>query len=477
MKTGKRKATKPRPSVAIVGGGLAGLAAAEALSRSGMLVTLFESRRYLGGRAGSFCDESTGQLFDHCQHVAMGCCTNFLDFCQQTGVAQLFRRDRKLHYIDARGKVYPFAPVEAFPAPLHLAPAFLRQGYLTLGERLDIGTALRRMAQLTEEQAEALHVGPWLRERNQSPAAIKRFWEVILVSALGDSIEKTSVAAARKVMIDGFLAHRHSADLHVPAAPLGRIYEEGIARALFDRGVRIELESPVDEVFRKSVGSGFSVSVKDEETLHFDNVVMATPGRRVKAVLAPRLFEKVPDLARVDKFTHAPITSVHLWYPQPITDLPHAVLLDRTSQWLFAHGEGKSPHNGETPAFYYQVVISASYNLPSGDQQATIEIVTRELSELWPAAASPLLARVLTQRQAVFSAAPGLEAIRPPQATPVTGLYLAGDWTKTGWPATMEGAVRSGRLAAEALCRRYDQNDSLVTPELSHSWLCRKLYY
>ncbi|MCC9605057.1 hydroxysqualene dehydroxylase HpnE [Blastopirellula sp. JC732] len=477
MKSGKKKDATPRPSVAIVGGGLAGLAAAEALSRSGMLVTLFESRRYLGGRAGSFRDENTGQLFDHCQHVAMGCCTNFLDFCEQTGVAKLFRCDRKLRFIDAKGKVYPFAPIESLPAPLHLAPAFWRQSYLTMSERIGIGTALRRMAKLTDQQAEHLLVGPWLREQKQSSGVISRFWEIILVSALGDSIEKTSLAAARKVMIDGFLAHHHSADVHVPSAPLGEIYEEGIARCLFDRGVRIEMESPVDEVFRKSVGGGFSVSVKDEETLQFDNVVLAIPGRRVKAVLAPRLFEKVPDLARVDQFNHAPITGVHLWYPEPITDLPHAVLLDRTSQWIFAHGETKSPHDGQTPAYYYQVVISASHNLPSGDHAAIIATVTKELAELWPAAATPLFARVITQRAAVFSAAPGLEDIRPPQATPITGLFLAGDWTKTGWPATMEGAIRSGRLAAEALCRRYGRNEQLVTPELSHSWLCRKLFY
>lgn len=477
MKSGKRKDATSRPSVAVVGGGLAGLAAAEALSRSGMLVTLLEARRYLGGRAGSFRDESTGQLFDHCQHVAMGCCTNFLDFCQQTGVAELFRRDRKLQFIDGAGKVYPFAPTEALPPPLHLAPAFWRQGYLTMSERIGIGTALRRMARLTAEQAEHLRVGPWLREQKQTENVIRRFWEIILVSALGDSIEKTSIAAARKVMIDGFLAHHHSADVYVPAAPLGKIYEEGIARNLFDRGVRIEMESPVDEVFRKSVGGGFSVSVKDEATLQFENVVLAIPGRRVKAVLAPRLFDKIPDLARVDEFTHAPITSIHLWYERPITDLPHAVLLDRTSQWVFSHGEAKSPHDGETAAYYYQVVISASHNLPSGDQAAIIATVVGELAQLWPAAATPLFSRVITQRAAVFSAAPGLEEIRPPQSTPVAGLFLAGDWTQTGWPATMEGAIRSGRLAAEALCRRYGRDEKLVTPELSHSWLCRKLFY
>ncbi|EAQ81152.1 hydroxysqualene dehydroxylase HpnE [Blastopirellula marina] len=476
MKSGKRSEAAHRPSVAVVGGGLAGLAAAEALSRSGMLVTLLESRRYLGGRAGSFKEEATGQLFDHCQHVAMGCCTNFLDFCEQTGVAAYFRRERRLHFIDAQGKTYPFAPVEALPAPLHLVPAFWRQSYLTMGERLGIGTALRRMARLSEEQAESLCVGPWLRMQKQSADVIRRFWEIILVSALGDSIEKTSVAAARKVMIDGFLAHHHAADLHLPAAPLGQIYEEGIARSLFDRGVRIEMESPVDEVFRKSVGGGFSVSVKDEATLQFENVVLAIPGRRVKAVLSPRLFEKVPDLARVDQINHAPITSVHLWFEKPITDLPHAVLLDRTSQWLFAHGAATSPHDGQSAAYYYQVVISASHDLPSGDQAAIIAAVTRELAELWPIAASPLFARVLTQKAAVFSAVPGLEAIRPPQSTPVTGLFLAGDWTKTGWPATMEGAIRSGRLAAEALLRRYGREEKLVTPDLPHTWLCRKLF-
>ncbi|MFI4874956.1 MAG: hydroxysqualene dehydroxylase HpnE [Blastopirellula sp. JB062] len=465
----------PHPSVAIIGGGLAGLAAAEALSRCGFKVTLLESRRYLGGRAGSFCDETTQQLFDHCQHVAMGCCTNFLDFCKRLGVDAFFRRDRQMHFIDAAGKTYPFAAHPSLPAPFHLAPAFWRQGYLTWRERLGIAAALRRMSQLSDEQVESLRVGPWLREQNQSASVIRRFWEIILVSALGDSIDKTSLAAARKVMIDGFLAHPYAADLYLPSVPLGQIYEEGIARRLFDRGVRIEMGSPVDEVFRKSVGSGFSVEVKDQATLQFENVVMAIPGRRAKAVLAPRLFEKVPDLAQIDQFNYAPITSVHLWYERSLTDLPHAVLLDRTSQWLFAHGKANSSQDGRV-SHYYQVVISASHDLPTGDHPAIIAAVTSELAQLWPNAASPISARVITQKGAVFSAAPGIEAIRPRQETPVSGLYLAGDWTKTGWPATMEGAVRSGRLAAEALLRRYGREEPLVTPDLPHSWLCKKLF-
>ena len=217
--------------MAVVGGGLAGLAAAAALAERGVRVELFEARRQLAGRAGSFRDPATGELVDHCQHVSMGCCTNLADFCRRTGIADCFRRDSRLHFFAPDGRRYDLAANRWLPAPLHLAPSFLRLGYLTLGERLAIARALWKLARMprcitthTMTAADQLSAskgewsmpatepfttaGEWLRRNGQSEQSIKLFWEPVLISALGESLERAGPAYARKVFVDGFMVSR-----------------------------------------------------------------------------------------------------------------------------------------------------------------------------------------------------------------------------------------------------------------------------
>jgi hypothetical protein len=208
----------------------------------------------------------------------------------------------------------------------------------------------------------------------------------------------------------------------------------------------------------------------------FDFVILAVPWRRVGELLPANLRSAVDPDSRLDSIGAAPIAAVHLWFDRPLTDLPHAVLVGRLAQWVFAGGAAgrASPEGGE---HYYQVVISASHDLAGRQRQDIVDEVLADLRAVFPRASEARLLRwqLVSQPEAVFSARPGLDAIRPAQETPVARLLLAGDWTRTGWPATMESAVRSGYLAAEALLAQLGRPERVVVPDLPRSWLVRWL--
>jgi squalene-associated FAD-dependent desaturase len=463
--------------VAVIGGGLAGLAAAVALADEGVGVELYEATARLGGRAGSFADPVSGELVDHCQHVSMGCCTNLANFCRRANIADCFRRDRTLHFIGPDGRHFPLAASRWLPAPLHLAPALLKLGYLSLGDKIGIARAMRRLMRMAPSAAADVDgdgptVGQWLREQRQSQRAIDRFWSVVLVSALSETVDRASLSAARKVFVDGFLAARQGYEVEVPTAALGEMYGKRMIEALSARDVTVHLSSPItslqgnDQAVRE-------VCFADGTRRHFDAVIVAVPWRRVGELLASPLAAALPLLRSLDQIRSAPITAVHLWFDRPMTSLPHAVLIDRLSQWVFNHGASAA----DPPEHHYQVIVSASRDLAGRDRDEIATEVHDELVSAWPAArdARLLRHRIVTQQHAVFSPQVGVDRLRPSQITPVPNLFLAGDWTATGWPATMEGAVRSGYLAAEGALASQGCRVSLLRRDLPRGMLARML--
>ncbi len=461
------------PAVAVVGGGLAGLAAAVALAGAGCRVELFEARRALGGRATSFRDPASGEIIDHCQHVGMGCCTNLVDFCQRTEIAQLFRRDRTLHFIGPDGRQYRFTLSRWLPAPLHLARGFWGLKYLSAGDRLRIARAMWRLARTPAvDSSQGPTAAEWLVANGQSRRAIEQFWSVILVSALGESLDRASLAAARKVIVDGFMAATDASAIDVPVAPLGEVYGERLGAWLAAHGVQVHSSAAVRRV---TVGDDSGVELTAGSRVTARYVVIAVPWTKAAELLDPATSAKLPWLAAASQLATAPITGVHLWFDRPITPLPHAVLVGRLSQWIFNRGWRAAAD--EEAGHYYQVVISASHELAGRSRDQIAAMVRNELAEIWPAAAVAKLlrARVVTDQAAVFSPAPGAEAKRPAQQTAVDGLYVAGDWTATGWPATMESAVRSGYLAAEAILRAAGRPQRILVPDLKRGWLARCL--
>jgi squalene-associated FAD-dependent desaturase len=460
------------PTVAVVGGGLAGLAAAVALASAECRVELFEARRWLGGRAASFHDPKTNELVDHCQHVSMGCCTNLADFCRRTAIDASFRRDRTLHFIGLDGRCYPLAASKWLPAPLHLAHGFWGLKYLSIGERIGIARAMWRLMRMRGADDERLPtVGRWLREQGQSERAIEWFWGVVLISALGEDLNRASLSAARKVIVDGFLSAREAYTVEVPQAPLSTLYGERLQEWFAGHGVALHVNTPIRQV--KLEGQP-AVVLADGVTRRFDNVVVALPWSKVRDVLSDEIVAAWPLVVTLGSIEAAPITGVHLWFDRPVTELPHAVLVGRLSQWIFKRDQqGDGAHEGH----YYQVVISASRNLAGRDRQQIVAEVCAELAAIWPAVgeAQLLHARVVTEHAAVFSVRPGLDHSRPRQQTPIAGLFVAGDWTATGWPSTMESAVRSGYLAAEAVLRSLGREQRFLAPDLPRGWLARAL--
>jgi squalene-associated FAD-dependent desaturase len=484
------------PRIVIAGGGLAGLATAVALTVRGLPCTLLESRPRLGGRASSFHDPATGSDIDNCQHVTLGCCTNFRHFCETTGLGEYFRREPALYFVGPTGTIDRFAD-GPLPAPLHLTGAFAKLSYLSWSDKVALARGLKALSRPVSEQDEARPFSEWLQRHKQPESAIQRFWLVVLVSALSESLDRLSVSHARKVFVDSFLRNRDGWSVEIPSVPLEDLYGGRLTEWLKSRGTVLRLGTSVEQI--ELDGNRVSgVGIAGSEVVDGDEFVVALPFHRVTSVL-PRSLVEHPELRGIGRLEPAPISSIHLWFDRPITDLRHAVLIDRLCQWMFnrtaigamppkmANGAnlatgvvtGEGPSAGRFDgSYYYQIVISASHGLAGRDKNEIQQEVLRELTGIWPATAEARLlhSRQVTEHRAVFSPVPGVDAWRPAQQSPIANLQLAGDWTRTGWPATMEGAVRSGYLAAGNILRRLGRSDVVLQPDLKTSRLSRWLF-
>ncbi|MEX0712129.1 MAG: hydroxysqualene dehydroxylase HpnE, partial [Pirellulales bacterium] len=330
----------------------AGGGAAVALCEQGLEVQLYEARRRLGGRATSFRDPSSRELVDHCQHVSMGCCTNFADFCRRTGIAEAFHSDSRLHFFGPGGRACTLEASRWLPAPLHLAPSLWRQKYLSPGQRLSIAWTLWRLIRLRVDDDESQPaIGQWLASQGQSAEAIQRFWSVVLVSALGETLDRASLVQARKVFVDGFLAARQACRIDVPRVPLGELYGR-VQDWLDRRQVAIHLGTAVKRI-DGDASAVTAVELADGSRRPCDAAVVAVPWGWAPLMFSPGVLSMLPNLEAASQIECAPISGIHLWFDRQITPLPHAVLVGRLSQWLFRRDAASGTH-------YYQVVVSAS---------------------------------------------------------------------------------------------------------------------
>ncbi len=436
--------------VAVVGGGLAGLAAGCALADSGFQVTLFERRPFLGGRASSYQHPGTGEVVDNCQHVLLGCCTNLIEFYRRLGVENKIRWYDRLTFLEPGGRASVIGS-SWFPAPLHTAPAFLRAACLGLKDKIAIAGAMASLARsMPGDNGEAFLI--WLQRHGQTEVAIERFWETILISALNEDLGRVSVTYAAQVVRESFLKSAAAGRMGVPTVPLTELY--GTAEAYISaRGGEVRLRSGV-ETFRAEPG-GVTLSVAGGDA-SFDFVILAA-SFDVLSRLLPQTSASEPLRESLALFESSPITGIHLWFDRQITDLDHAVLLDRSIQWMFHKSKllAGAKSTTESAGSYVELVVSSSKSLIEKSRQEIIDLAVKELREFFPGArdANLLKATVIKEVHATYSPRPGVDAYRPPNETVWPRVFLAGDWTATGWPATMEGAVRSGYRAAECIAR------------------------
>ena len=452
--------TQP-PTVAVVGGGLAGLAAGCALASAGMKVTLFERRPYLGGRASSYQHPGTGEVIDNCQHVLLGCCTNLIDFYERTGVAGSIRWFERMTFLEPGGRASEIGP-SSLPAPLHTTPAFLRASCLEVADKVAIARAMMALAPTTPRDTGESFLG-WLNRHGQTVRAIERFWKPVLVSALNEEVDRVSVPYAAQVMRESFLKSAKAGRMGVPTVPLTDLYSAA-GNYIRERQGDVQFRTSA-ESFRAELSHVKLVVGEKEET--FDYVVFALPFDSLEHIL-PDSSASQPLRNALARFETSPITGIHLWFDRVISDLDHAVLLDRTIQWMF-HKSKLQNRNSNGHGSYVELVVSASKTLVDKSKQEIVDLAVSELREFFPAArdANLLKSTVIKEVHATYSPRPGIEAERPRPETVWPRVFLAGDWTATGWPATMEGAVRSGYLAAQSLARVAGQKDAtFLVPDL-----------
>ncbi len=437
----------------MIGGGLAGLSAACALADRGVPVTLLEKRPYLGGRAFSFPDAESGRHIDNGQHIYLACCTAYTGFLRKLGVFERTTLQRRLRavIVDRAGRRGALKAGPLLPSPLHLLPSFLVYPHVSIGDKLRAATAMLAIKRTDRakhrEALESETFRNWLERHGQSERAITALWDLLTLPVFNDTVDAVSAYMGLMFFQDGMLASRHSADIGVSTVGLTQLVEDAASAYVQARGGEVLTGRSVTRIVAED--GAVTGLIVDGEFTPVDVVIAAVPWD-VLARLLP------PDIAGDDHINAsnalkwAPIINVHVWYDRPIIDEPFLAVLDSPLQWVFnrSHIEGLPG-----PGQHLCISVSGAWEHAGVGRDILRELFLSEMASVFPAAADAVVERFMVVRQpnATFRCTPGAQSQRPAQVTPITGLTLAGDWTQTGWPATMESAVRSGVLAVEAL--------------------------
>jgi len=430
--------------VVVVGGGLAGLSAAVECADGGAAVTLLETHKWLGGATASFVRD--GLTIDTGQHVFLRCCTAYRSFLDRLGVAGATSLQPRMDIpVLAPGRRPSRLRRGRLPAPLHLGPALARYPFLSTGDKLRAvraSLALRRMDP-SDPDLDRFTFGAWLRERGQSDASVRYLWDLFGLPSLNLPADQASLALAAKVFRTGLLELNDAADVGVPQVPLSELHGAPAHRTLLDLGARVHLGARARRV---GVGSdGANGVALDDGEIPADAVIVAVPWDRVDALLPPGVEGGFGRLGA------SPIVNVHVIYDRPVSSLPFAAAVDSPVQWAFDRTRPAGLEHGQ----YLAISLSGAGDVVDDPVERFRDRFLRALAELFPGARQAKVERFLVTRErtATFRQAPGTAALRPGPETTVPRLFLAGAWTDTGWPATMEGAVRSGLAAARAALR------------------------
>jgi squalene-associated FAD-dependent desaturase len=462
--------------VAVIGGGVAGLAAACALAQDGYAVELFERRPYVGGRASSYLHPGVDEVIDNCQHIVLGCCTNIMGLLRRAGAEDAMRWSDGITFLEPGGRQTKLRPAP-LPAPLHSTPSFLSASALGWRDKMAIARAISAFLRGSRPEDDRQNFAEWLQRTGQTKRAIEHFWKPVLFSALNEDPDRISVRYAAKVFREAFLFSAEAGRMGVPRVPLSEMYGQ-VAAAIQQAGGKVHLRSTVEGLCHDEGSTRWRLRVADHVEV-FDAVVLALSFEGLQKVL-PALPDEAPRTRLenlLTKFSHSPLTGIHLWFDREITELEHAVLLDTTVQWLYNTSRIQPERQSMRAGHLIELVVSASKSLVPMERQAIVDLALRELALFFPAMqqARLLKAAVVKEVRATYSIVPGLDEVRPGSESGWPGLMLAGDWTATGWPSTMESAARSGYLAAEAVSREAGNPKQYQVPDLPRRGLMRLL--
>jgi squalene-associated FAD-dependent desaturase len=438
--------------VAVIGGGLAGITAAIALAETGADVILLEARPRLGGATCSFSRD--GLTVDTGQHIFLGCCSAYRGLLDRLGMTEhTTLQDRFDVTVLAPGGRKARLRRTALPGPLHMLPALGRYPFLSRTERASVARPAlgMRFVDPADPAADTQRFGDWLAKRGQSERTRRALWDLFSVSALNIAGDDASLALAAVVVKTGLLGKNNAADIGVPTLPLGELHGDAGATLLAKLGGQVALSTKVSAIEPDS-GGGFRIALAQGDPVTADAVVLAVPHEKA-APLIPAGALPEQTVAGWAGLGASPIVNVHVIYDRPVMDLPFVAAIDSPVQWVF---DRTSISGMDRPGQQYLAI-----SLSAADQFADTPVAELQeqflpaLAELFPAARGAQVTEffVTRERRATFRQTPGSGALRPKTATARPGLVLAGAWTDTGWPDTMEGAVRSG-LAAAAELRR-----------------------
>jgi squalene-associated FAD-dependent desaturase len=443
------------------------MAAAAALTSAGVAVTLLEGRAALGGRAGSFVDPASGEELDNCQHVLLGCCTNLLDLYDRIGVRHLIRFEPTIRFRGPDGRRYGLTRTPGVPAPSHLSISFAAFGVLTVREKVAYAQAMLAMLRLGRRGREALAdvpFGQWLDDHRQPASLVRKMYDPVLIGALNEDCRLASAKYAIQVFQDAMLAHAKGYVVGIPTVPLSRLYDRHPCPD-------VRLSVHVDGL----VYAGRSVTgvrLARGETLAADAVVLATNHHAVQRWMPAELAAVDARFAGLSRLQSVPILGVHMVFDRPVLAESHAALLDGPLQWLFKKDiEGRAIGG----------VISAAREWAGRPKDESLSAFEAQVRRALATDAKLVRGTIVVERRATFAPLPGVDKLRPDQAPPPGGienLFLAGDYTRTGWPATMEGAVRGGYLAADAVLSHVVAGrafPSFLVPDLTPQWPARLL--
>ena len=420
------------------------MSAACALAEAGFRVLLVERRGYLGGRASSYLHPGVGETIDNCQHVLFGCCTNLQGFYKRIGVAERIHWTSQMTMIEPGGRRSCLGPSKlgflGLPAPLHALPKLMAAHAFSLADKIALGRAFAALMRPVEQDSTE-SLGAWLKRHGQTRGAVERFWRLVIASALNAEIDEIALPYAAKVIRELFMNSAFAGSMGMSTVPLSELYAP-VTPYLAERGGSVLLNTNVEGAEWDEELSQWVIVTRTGE-LRSDFVVVALPFEGM-AKLLPALppADGVDALAaQIERHEHWPICSVHLWFDRAITDLEHAVLLDREIHWLYNQSvlQGRGGH-------YIELVVSATRAFAALPREAAIAQALGELAEFFPRVKEAKLEKVALVKEvrATFGVPPGIDGARPAAISPWPNLFLAGDWVRTGWPSTMESGARSG---------------------------------
>ena len=448
--------------ILIVGGGFAGLAAGVALAQAGRRVRLFEQKPQLGGRACSFLDPATGSVVDNGQHLFMGCYHQTIEFLKTIGTLDRlqFQSGLSVNFLESDGRLSALV-CPRLPAPWHLLAGVLRSSSFTWSEKLEV-LRMRNALGGARDSPDGNHnltVDEWLRGLGQSENLRRNFWNLICIAAMNEDPQIAAAALFERVLKLALFSSSRDSRLGIARVGLSDCYTSAAAEFITVRGGRVELSRNVTGLL-VSRGECEGVTLAGGENIPAQTVLSAAPWNKFTTLLPCDLLRSELFFTRILSLRPAPIISINLWFDRPITDLEFVGLRGTTIQWLFNKSRilaepGRGPRVSGLKApdsrlSYISLVLSGAHEHIGRPKEDLLAVALKELHGLLPAAQQATLVHslIVKERFATFSPCVGVEDLRPPAATPIRGLYLAGDWTATGLPATIEGAVKSGYTAA-----------------------------